>query len=341
MSDIQGRGYQFEGLVGDILRASGFTIDRHPQNGIADYAASLSGTKFLVEVKFYRTVRSQNSLLEAAASRLRSLLDSGQAIGTRGMLVVSCVLLPETRSALEQMFGLIFADRTDLQFWVRSSPELADRLNSVLEEGGTSVQIGAGRDAAEILQVKSEPSRSIPLDTRGTELSDELRKILAGRGDAAGYERLCIEIIQYLFDGDLRPGEGQQTTSDNLNRFDYICRIVPTRDFWAFLTDHLNSRYVIFEFKNYQDKISQGQILTTEKYLMQKALRRVAIMFTRKGANESALKMTEGAMRESGKLILILDDDAVIRMLKDKEQGKDPSDSLFSVADEFLMSLGR
>jgi len=120
-----------------------------------------------------------------------------------------------------------------------------------------------------------------------------------------------------------------------------VCRIRPTTDFWKFLIDHLDSRYVLFEFKNYTGKITQGQILTTEKYLLEKGLRRVGIIFTRVGAEENAVKMTQGAMREQGKLMLIINDDEVCKMLHMKEGGEDPTDRLFELADDFLLSLPR
>ncbi|KZX67390.1 hypothetical protein A3724_11155 [Alcanivorax sp. HI0033] len=79
-------------------------------------------------------------------------------------------------------------------------------------------------------------------------------------------------------------------------------------EFWSFLVEHLNSRYIIFEFKNYVGKIKQGQVLTTEKYLLERGLRKVAIILTRAGADKNALKMMQGAMREHGKLMLAVDD---------------------------------
>ncbi|MGC0067703.1 hypothetical protein ACPRSJ_09135 [Enterobacter asburiae] len=133
----------------------------------------------------------------------------------------------------------------------------------------------------------------------------------------------------------------QKRTDDGLNRYDFVCRIRPTTEFWKFVIEHLNSRYVLFEFKNYLGKIKQGQILTTEKYLLEKGLRRMAIIMTRTGAEAHALAMTQGAMREQGKLILIVNDEKVCEMLHMKERGEDPTDCLFEIADNFLLTLPR
>ena len=51
--------------------------------------------------------------------------------------------------------------------------------------------------------------------------------------------------------------------------------------------------------------------------------------------------MTQGAMREHGKLMLVVDDEQVCEMLHMKERGEDPSDLLFELADEFLLALPR
>jgi hypothetical protein len=152
---------------------------------------------------------------------------------------------------------------------------------------------------------------------------------------------LCDRILQYLFPYDLHGWHKQKRTDDGLNRFDYVCRIRPTTDFWRFILDHLHSRYVLFEFKNYTGKIKQGQILTTEKYLLERGLRRVAIVISRAGAEDDAIKMTQGPMREQGKLMLIIDDDRLCEMLHMKERGDDPTDCLFEIADNFLLTLPR
>jgi hypothetical protein len=112
-------------------------------------------------------------------------------------------------------------------------------------------------------------------------------------------------------------------------------------EFWSFLVDHLNSRYIIFEFKNYVGKIKQGQVLTTEKYLLERGLRKVAIILTRDGADKNAFKMMQGAMREHGKLMLVVDDVILCKMLHMKERGEDPTDCLFELTDDFLLSLPR
>ena len=125
---------------------------------------------------------------------------------------------------------------------------------------------------------------------RFTRLCDELRNVKRGRDAWAQYERVCEKILKYLFPNDLHGWHKQKRTDDGLSRYDFICRVRPTTEFWKFAIDHLNSRYVLFEFKNYTGKIKQGQILTTEKYLLERGLRRMGIILTRVGADDNAVQ---------------------------------------------------
>ena len=67
----------------------------------------------------------------------------------------------------------------------------------------------------------------------------------------------------------------------------------------------------------------------------------MAIILTRAGAEAHAIAMTQGAMREHGKLMLVVNDEKLCEMLHMKERGEDPTDCLFELADNFLLSLPR
>ncbi|WP_282348381.1 restriction endonuclease [Pseudomonas sp. PS01301] len=332
----------FEDLVSRILEIKNFVISYNFRRG--DKGFDLLGTyrneSWAIEVKYYRTARAQPSLIDIAAARVAS---NGIAQNfNKGMLVVSCIISAELREMLEQKYDITLVDQTDLRSWCMSHPELAEELDALLETSPSEPQA--------IHTVSSEPIlRSRPLgrspskvhETRGTELCHALKKIKKGKTAWTQYEKTCEEILKYLFPNDLHGWHSQKRTDDGLNRYDYVCRVRPTTEFWKFIIDHLNSRYVLFEFKNYSGKIKQGQILTTEKYLLERGLRRMAIIMTRVGAEPHAIAMTQGAMREQGKLMLIINDEKVCEMLHMKERGEDPTDCLFEIADNFLLTLPR
>jgi hypothetical protein len=339
MTNSQFPGQRFETLVQQILVANGFSVQPAISRAF-DFLATLGNEIWAVEVKYYRTARAQISLIEAAAAQL---IERGITAGAwKGMLVVSSSIPPGAREELERRYSLLFVDRADLVIWASKAPELLDELAALLGGDPTAEPITHGRELVATASAAGRlPSSPPPIVTAGADLCRELRALAPGRGTWSAYEKLCDRILRYLFPNDLYGWHIQARTEDGFSRFDYVCRIKPATEFWRFLIDHLNSRYVIFEFKNYKGQIKQGQVLTTEKYLLEKGLRRAAVIITRAGADKGAYKMIEGAMREHGKLMLVIDDDLVCKMLHMKDKGDDPTDLLFDVADKFLLSLPR
>ena len=144
-----------------------------------------------------------------------------------------------------------------------------------------------------------------------------------------------------MFSNDLTLWREQQKSNDDLYRFDLICKIKDdvTSAFWKFIEEYFRSKYIIFEFKNYKDVITQKEIYTTEKYLYAKALRCVAIIVSCNGSDENAKKAIKGTLRENGKLILNLSNKDIANMLEYELNGNLASEYLYNVLDEMLIEL--
>lgn len=332
----------FEDLVRRILEANNFQIDVNLIRGDRgfDFLGQFGDESWAIEVKYYRTARVRSSLIESAAARV---INNGIGRKTdKGMLVISSFLPGDIRLSLEEKFNIIFVDQIDLRTLAAANPSLIDELDALLELGPEFIdkKISSKRRLHDS-GVKLSGASSPPVDRKGTDLCEELKSLKRGGSTWSKYEDICERILKYLFPNDLQGWHKQKSTDGGANRYDFVCRVRPNTEYWRFIVDHLNSRYVVFEFKNYSEKIKQGQVLTTEKYLLERGLRKVAIMFTRLGADRNATSMMQGAMREHGKLILALDDEIVCKMLHMKEQGEDPTDFLFELTDDFLLSLPR
>ena len=65
--------------------------------------------------------------------------------------------------------------------------------------------------------------------------------------------------------------------------------------------------------------------------------RNVAFIISRKGFDSNAQKASLGCLKESGKLIISLDDDDLIKMIYMKENGEEPSDHSYP----YIASLTR
>ena len=124
-------------------------------------------------------------------------------------------------------------------------------------------------------------------------------------------------------------------------RFDLLCRIKDgnQKTFWSIIERYFNTKYVIFEFKNYSNPVTQKEIYTTEKYLYSKALRSVGILISPHGYEENAHWAAKGCLRENGKLIILLETKDLIEMNKMKIEQEDPSSYLLDKLDELLLEL--
>ena len=138
---------KFEDLVVELLKANGFGVEpeaaMRPDQGF-DFWISLGDQGWAVELKFYRTRRAQISLLRSAAAKLIQAIENNPNL-KRGMLIVSSDLLPEQRLRLEQEYGIVIVDRTDLFAWCANAPELQDRLSALLEEPPSGEDRSGGR----------------------------------------------------------------------------------------------------------------------------------------------------------------------------------------------------
>ena len=164
---------------------------------------------------------------------------------------------------------------------------------------------------------------------------------LAGREHASKYEEACFDMLRFIFADDLSLWSKQPFSNKDLYRFDLLCRIKDNTEktFWLMMEHYFNSKYIIFEFKNYENKITQKEIYTTERYLYRKALRSVAIIVAKNGFDENSLWATKGSLRENGKLLLMITVDDLKNMCLLKLNQQDPSQLLLDKVDELLMTL--
>ena len=155
------------------------------------------------------------------------------------------------------------------------------------------------------------------------------------------YEKLCFQVLNALFNDDLSKWYKQTRTEEQMFRFDLICKIKNEhhRDFWDMAERFFLTKYIVFEFKDYQNPISQREVFTTVKYLYATALRRIAILICANGINENAQRAIRGILRDEGKLILALDHSDLICMLQSKINHNAPSDYLSEKLDALLIEL--
>jgi hypothetical protein len=337
---------EFEKVCARILSAHGYDDETDIQNyrnpDPADLVVVHRETRkaFLVEVKLYLSSQIPTDRFYQAINLL--LRKRGELPESSVLLIVS-VPLPEPLKAVALESGIDEVwDLPLLEQKASISPELAEQLNSILAQAGVGDRGTLGPSSFLLWQEAVGSKSPGPLQPNsGSQICKALRQIPTGKAGWQDFEKLCRQALVFLFGSHFGSWSEQSETDDGLHRRDFLASLRPKNDFWISLAHDFHCRYVVFEFKNYEKEISQSQIYSTEKYLYTTALRSVAIVVARNGADTGAQRAAGGALRESGKLILILSLDDLCQMLNARDNADDPELVLYTHLDKLLTGLGR
>ena len=343
-SNLLNSGYLFKNLVIKIFKFHGYQLLKsteyigYPIEKSADFELSSkhNDKQYIVEVKYSKSNYYSNPVLYNVASKLNeiSFLNGNN---TYPIIVVSAKITYELRKKIKEInSNIILIDIENLLFMVQENEELKKELLSSLDFSVSDFtpQKPSGELALKTT-IKSTAKSS------GEKLKKQIKKWDPKNESSQKYEKLCFDVLRYLFDDELTLWKKQRSSNAGLYRFDLICKIKDgeVSGFWTTVLQFFKSKYIILEFKNYNDPITQAEIYTTDKYLYLKALRSVAIIVSCKGASKNAVKAMKGTLRENGKLILSISNDDLIEMIDIKMKHEFPADYLYDKLDKMLIDL--
>ena len=311
-----------------------------------DLCMKKEGKIYLVELKFSRSnTTSPIKLMETVGRMVSRAGKYYPSNRYQLILVVLAVVTPKLRENLERR-GVSVIDIQNLLYLIEGDDRLKTELISELDFSINDL-IPVKPDVNFFGQYKQSNFEEEQIGTlcEGEELKNRISSWKAERKTAkkyaTEYEDLCFHILKYLFNDDLALWKKQVYSNDDLFRFDLICKIKDgsVGGFWNTILRYFNSKYIVFEFKNYSKEITQKEIYTTDRYLYLKALRSVAIIISCNGSSEHANKAIRGTLRENGKLILSLSNNDLIEMINMKINSQFPSDYLYLKLDDLLIDL--
>lgn len=317
--------YLFEECVAKIFSEAEFAVSRQyrtENNREIDIFVEKNETKYCVEVKY-------SPIQDNAVRQIHIIAKECNA---EAILVTIYELEDKKRTYYETTYsGVVLIDISNLLFAVQNCTELQNELMSILPYTVNDIEPKEGFIHIDCIK-HNDYTRA---------LIKEMELCEAGRGFAITYEKMCHKLLKNVFSGELDLWKEQQRSNSDLYRFDLLCRIKDRnkKTFWSILERYFNTKYVIFEFKNYSDKITQKEVYTTEKYLYSKALRSVGIVVAANGYDDNAYWAAKGCLRENGKLIMLLETQDLIIMNKMKLDQEDPSDYLLEKLDGILLEL--
>lgn len=311
----------------------------------ADIVAQRNNKKVVIDVKSYRSLYNSKSILKNALKQILKykyfLAQKDKDEENSFIIILLCEVDEESQKEIYKRHHVVVWDINNLIYLCEGNKELVNLLMSCISYPSLELK------AKKPLNVEMKQKDVIVGEEAESSLVEKYLKKLEnckpGKVDKSDkkYEIICTEIIKYLFETEFFRILEQHKTDDDMFRMDLLCSLKGTTEFWKFLISFYHTKFVVFEYKNYSDYISQNLIYITEKYLFPIALRNVAFIISRKGFDQNADKAALGCLRESGKLIVSLDDSDLIKMLAMKEKGEEPSDYLLDKVEQILMSVSK
>jgi hypothetical protein len=320
------RGLAAEDLVAELFRQLGYEVELQAiAAGVrVDLLVGRDGILSPVEVISSRLVNLQQLLQKGA--RLHSIAQSDPRYVSPIVAVLGS-LTPQAKHWAAERFDTRVWDISVLLQKATPFRELYQKLNAFI---GGDEKVGS-----KLLPDQGQRDATLRLIGRLNEHEEQ------GVLSPAEYEQLCQEAVTFLFDPDLYGFERQAKTSDGSNRYDFICRIRPGNPFWDTLRTDFRTRSILFECKNYGQPITADQVYSTERYLFSGALRTVCFLISRKGPDEGCKRAAQGALRESGKLVLLLSNRDLVEMLQLKTEEDGPTSYLDEKIWQFIITLPR
>ena len=310
-----------EQVLPQLLDIEDLSVEpRLGENARPDFVARMSdGSIAIIEAKAV-TPNTSSRLLASADQLLRY----AQAMRQRGrgdedprlILAVPGVLSPHLAKALRD-FGIDLLDGA--------------QLSRALVEAGIPVDLDAF----------ARPAESQAPDVRGPaeELQARLDQVAPGRSMWSEYQRLCGDVLTFLFCPPLERPIGESANESRINRRDFVLPNYASEGFWAFLRTGYGADYIVVDSKNYLAKIKKSEVLQLANYLNRHGTGLFGLIIAR-GASDRSAELTR---REQWilhqKLILTLNDDDLRQMLAMKQASGDPADLVRQKIEDFRLGF--
>jgi hypothetical protein len=144
----------------------------------------------------------------------------------------------------------------------------------------------------------------------------------AGREHAREYQRLVLEILNFLFNPDLIDGKLEEATADGTERRDIVFTNDSDEPFWEYVRTAHSGLLLMFETKNTVD-VDMAAVNQTATYLGDR-LGRLGMIVTRQPESEAVRRKFFSVWNDSSprKVILVLADTHLKELLALRGTGK-------------------
>jgi hypothetical protein len=286
-------------------------------------ATNVHGTTTIIEVK--ARAPQTMSRLDVTIQKLRVYEhEYFKEFRERPLIVLALPFdqLTVERTSLLQENGVTVWDKELLSGWIANSRD--SLLKPELDRLRTSY----------VNQSKPKGETDI-----GNVLSRRLRALPSGKAHWSEYQRLCSEILQYLFCPPLELPLYEVSNAAKNNRRDIILPNYATEGFWSFLHRAYQAEYIVVDAKNYRSEIKKTQVLQMANYLSEAGTGLLGIIITRKDEDRGALTTRREQWLIYRKMLVVMGDNDVQQMIENKRNGSAPEELLRQKIQDFRLAI--
>ena len=168
---------------------------------------------------------------------------------------------------------------------------------------------------------------------------DELKNIKRGRNNWVEYQKLCVNIFEYLFTPPLAKPLYELSDSSRVNRRDIIIPNYADKGFWKFIREKYFADYIVIDAKNLTKSIQKKEVLQISNYLKSFGTGLFGIITSRITPQNNAILTQREHWIAYNKLIIFLDDQDLIQMLIMKDKSESPEDVIRQKVEDFRLCL--
>ncbi|WP_430404229.1 hypothetical protein [Fluviicola sp.] len=187
-----------------------------------------------------------------------------------------------------------------------------------------------------LFQALFTPSKYVPAHDK---LITELKSINAGRSnnDWSKYQKHIEKVLDYLFGSALSSPISENSDYFKINRRDFILRNYADTGFWAQIRNRYFADFIVLDAKNYTKKVTKKEVLQMGNYLKMHGAGLFGIIVSRNGGDTGCYYTCREMWAMDQKLIIVLNDEEVIKMIIAKGTSNDPEEIIRQKIEQFRL----
>lgn len=170
-------------------------------------------------------------------------------------------------------------------------------------------------------------------------LINDLKSMKPRKKNCFQYQKLIGKILERLFCPPLESPLSEHSDLSRVNRRDFILPNYVETGFWAFIRSEYLGYYIVADAKNYVGKISKKCALQLSNYLKAKGAGLFGLIVSRNGGAKGCIQTIRDIWIFDKKLIIILTDDDVEKMLIERLSGRNPEIIIRQKIEDFRLTL--